>query len=65
MSYVIRGRKGEEALNIGVINATFMTLTTAGSETTATVLSRTSNYLVNNLDKLEILKREIRQRFPT
>lgn len=65
MSHVIRGRKGEQALDIGVINATFMILTTTGSETTATVLSGTLNYLVNNPDKLEILKREIRQRFPT
>lgn len=65
MSHMIRGRKGEQALDIGVINATFMILTTTGSETTATVLSGTLNCLVNNPDKLEILKREIRQRFPT
>lgn len=63
MSYVIGGKKGEKSLDIGVINATFMVLTTAGSETTATVLSGTLNYLVNNPDKLESLNREIRQRF--
>ncbi|KUI61556.1 Isotrichodermin C-15 hydroxylase [Cytospora mali] len=63
MSHVIRGRKGDEGLEIGVINATFMVLTTAGSETTATVLSGTLNYLVNNPDKLAILTSEIRQRF--
>lgn len=63
MSHVIGGRKGEQALEIGVINATFQVLTTAGSETTATVLSGTLNYLVNNPDKLEVLNREIRQRF--
>lgn len=63
MSYVIGGRKGEQALDIGVINATFMVLTTAGSETTATVLTGTLNYLVNNADKLEALNREICQRF--
>lgn len=63
MSYVIGGEKGEKSLDIGVINATFMVLTTAGSETTATVLSGTLNYLVNNPDKLESLNREIRQRF--
>lgn len=63
MSYVIRGRKGDRGLDIGTINATFPGLTTAGSETTATVLTGTLNYLVNNPDKLDILEREIRQRF--
>ncbi|KUI72201.1 Isotrichodermin C-15 hydroxylase [Cytospora mali] len=58
-----RDQKGDEGLEIGVINATFMVLTTAGSETTATVLSGTLNYLVNNPDKLAILTSEIRQRF--
>ncbi|KAF3761394.1 cytochrome P450 [Cryphonectria parasitica EP155] len=62
MSHVIKGRK-RETLDIGVINATFMVLTTAGSETTATVLSRTLNYLVNNPDKLTILANEILQKF--
>lgn len=42
------------------INATFLELTTGGSETTATVLSGTLNYLVNNRDKLSILEQEIR-----
>ncbi|KAK7717687.1 hypothetical protein SLS64_003182 [Diaporthe eres] len=60
MSHVMAGKQG---LDIGVINATFMVLTTAGSETTATVLSGTLNYLVNNPDKLELLSREICQRF--
>ncbi|RWA09278.1 hypothetical protein EKO27_g5848 [Xylaria grammica] len=47
------------------INATFMVLTTAGSETTATVLGGTLNYLVSYPDKLHILSNEIRQRFST
>lgn len=63
MSYVIRGRKGEKSLDIGVINATFSVLTTTGSETTATVLTGTLNYLVTNPDKLAILASEILQRF--
>lgn len=65
MSYVIGGRKGDKGLDIGIINATFMVLTTTGSETTATVLGGTLNYLVNNPDKLSILVSEIRQRFET
>ncbi|KAI1761905.1 cytochrome P450 [Hypoxylon sp. FL1150] len=44
-------------------NVTFMVLTTAGSETTATVLGGTLNYLVNCRDKLELLTQEIRSRF--
>lgn len=63
MSHVIGGRQGKEALPIGVIYTTFMVLTTAGSETTASVLSGTVNYLVANPDKLEILTREICQSF--
>lgn len=63
MSHVIRGRKGEKGLDVDVINATFMVLTTAGSETTATVLTGTMNYLVNNPDKLAVFASEVRQRF--
>lgn len=47
------------------INATFMVLTTAGSETTATVLGGTLNYLISYPNKLEILSGEIRTRFHT
>ncbi|KAI3391477.1 hypothetical protein diail_7308 [Diaporthe ilicicola] len=65
MSHVIGERKGETGLPIGVVYATFMVLTTAGSETTATVLSGALNYLVNNPDKLAILVQETRQRFQT
>lgn len=63
MSYVIGGRKGDEGLDVGIINATFMVLTTAGSETTATVLTGTLNYLVSNPDKLAVLADEVRRRF--
>ncbi|KAI1825512.1 cytochrome P450 [Xylaria intraflava] len=64
MSHVIAGNR-KAALSPGEINATFMVLTTAGSETTATVLSGTMNYLVQNPDKLAILSNEIRERFHT
>jgi cytochrome P450 len=62
MSHVIRGTERRE-LPPGTIHTTFMVLTTAGSETTATALSGTLNYLVNNPDKLETLTREIRGAF--
>ncbi|KAI1386920.1 putative cytochrome P450 [Hypoxylon trugodes] len=63
MSHVIRGNDEKKGLPIGEINSTFMVLTTAGSETTATTLCGTLNYLVHNGDKLDILTREVRMRF--
>ncbi|KAL2008516.1 hypothetical protein VTN00DRAFT_6710 [Thermoascus crustaceus] len=62
MSHVIN-KNGEIGLPIGEINATFMILTTAGSETTATVLCGTLNYLVTYPDKLAILVEEVRKTF--
>ncbi|KAL7793172.1 cytochrome P450 [Trichoderma ceciliae] len=62
MSHVLRGTERHE-LPPGTVYTTFMVLTTAGSETTATALSGTLNYLVNNPDKLENLTREIREAF--
>ncbi|KAI0812129.1 cytochrome P450 [Xylaria sp. FL0064] len=62
MSHVITGDL-KRGFSVGEINATFMVLTTAGSETTATVLSGTLNYLINYPDKLEIMSNEIRTRF--
>ncbi|KAI1114940.1 cytochrome P450 [Nemania sp. NC0429] len=64
MSHVIT-REDESAFSRGEINATFMVLTTAGSETTATVLGGTINYLISYPDKLAILSAEIRKQFPT
>lgn len=64
MSRVI-GANGENKMSRGETNATFMVLTTAGSETTATVLTGTLNYLVNNPDKLAILTAEVRDAFQT
>lgn len=62
MSHVIK-YDGEKGMTLGEIQATFMILTTAGSETTATVLSGTLNYLTANPDKLAILVKEVRGSF--
>lgn len=62
MSHVIK-ENYQEGLPAGWMDPTFMILTTAGSETTATVLSGTMNYLVNNPDKLDIFTREVRESF--
>jgi len=64
MSYVIKHNDEKEGMSLGEIEATFMVLTTAGSETTATVLSGTLNYLIAGPDKLLRLTQEIRVRFP-
>ncbi|PCH02610.1 Cytochrome P450, E-class, group I [Penicillium occitanis (nom. inval.)] len=62
MSHVIDDN-GKTALPLGELNATFMILTTAGSETTATVLTGTLNYLAQNPDKLATLVEEVRGAF--
>ncbi|KAK5991781.1 Cytochrome P450 monooxygenase lcsI [Cladobotryum mycophilum] len=62
MSHVMRGI-GQHDVPMSEISSTFMILTIAGSETTATTLSGTINYLVNNPDKLEALAREVRGQF--
>lgn len=66
MSYVIAGNDNAEPdaqMSICEINTTFMVLTTAGSETTATTLAGTLNQLANNQDKLHLLVNEIRDTF--
>ncbi|KAF2790391.1 cytochrome P450 [Melanomma pulvis-pyrius CBS 109.77] len=65
MSHVIEVSKSNEGLPIGVINSTFAILTTAGSETTATALCGTLNYLVAQPITLAILVKEIRDAFPS
>ncbi|KKK19147.1 hypothetical protein ARAM_001416 [Aspergillus rambellii] len=62
MSHLI-DKNGELALPIGELNATFMILTTAGSETTATALTGTLNYLANERPALAQLEEEIRGAF--
>ncbi|KAI1407946.1 cytochrome P450 [Hypoxylon sp. FL1857] len=59
MSYVLKENE-DKRLSLDTINSTFLELTTAGSDTVATVLGGTMNCLVNNRDKLEILQREVR-----
>lgn len=65
MSYVMRERDGKEMLDIRVVEATFAVLTTAGSETTATVLGGILNYLTSNNESgpLRNLTEEIREHF--
>jgi cytochrome P450 len=70
MSHVIQqGRAKEDdndevgGLPTGVVNTTFMVLTTAGSETTATTLTGTMNYLAQHQDSLKKLAGEVRGRF--
>lgn len=64
MSHVIK-HNDEKGMTPREIEATFMVLTTAGSETTATVLSGTLNYLTANPDKLALLVKEVRENFAT
>lgn len=65
MSYVMRERDEKGALDIRVVEVTFAVLTTAGSETTATVLGGILNYLANNNEPstLRRLTEEVRGRF--
>ncbi|KAI0183629.1 cytochrome P450 [Xylaria flabelliformis] len=60
---LINGDTDHKGLTLDEISATFMILATAGSETTASVLTGTLNYLTQNPDKLAILIREIRTSF--
>lgn len=62
MSHLI-DEKGQLIWTRGELDATFSILTTAGSETTATVLTGVFNYLVRNPDKLDIVTNEVRQNF--
>ncbi|KAK7935354.1 hypothetical protein PG985_000849 [Apiospora marii] len=64
MSHVIE-TNSENQMSPGEVNTTFMVLTTAGSETTATVLTGTLNYLLNNPEKLAALTSEVRLAFQT
>lgn len=65
MSHVMRERDEKGTLDIRVIEATFAVLTTAGSETTATVLGGILNHLANNNEPstLRKLTEEVRGRF--
>ncbi|PQE08059.1 cytochrome P450 monooxygenase protein [Rutstroemia sp. NJR-2017a WRK4] len=66
MSHVIKHNgtdKELEGMTFEEIQVTFMILTTAGSETTATVLSGTMNYLMSHRDIYAKLVKEIRGTF--
>lgn len=66
MSHVIKhnGTDNEsDGMTLEGIQVTFMILTTAGSETTATVLSETTNYLMSHPEILGKLVKEIRDAF--
>ncbi|KAI9643758.1 hypothetical protein NHQ30_007107 [Ciborinia camelliae] len=66
MSHVIKHNgtdKESEGMTLDEIHVTFMILTTAGSETTATVLSGTMNYLMSHTSILAKLVKEIRETF--
>ncbi|TVY84721.1 Versicolorin B desaturase [Lachnellula suecica] len=63
MSHVIKHNNEKEEMSHGEIQATFMVLTTAGSETTATVLSGTLNNLISKPQMLSTLTKEIRGEF--
>jgi cytochrome P450 len=63
MSHVVPRGAGEMGLPHGEICATFMVLTTAGSETTATTLCGAVNYLTAHPEKLAILTTELRSTF--
>lgn len=62
MTHAIK-KDGELNMPMKEITATWMGLTTAESETTATRLTGTLNFLVNNTDKLEKLVREVHGAF--
>ncbi|KUJ18640.1 isotrichodermin C-15 hydroxylase [Mollisia scopiformis] len=55
--------KDKGGMTLEEIQATLVFLTTAGSETTATALSGTLNYLAAHPDKMQILVEEIREAF--
>ncbi|KAK6813703.1 hypothetical protein RU639_010291 [Aspergillus parasiticus] len=62
MSYLIN-ESGQVVFSREELNATFLILTTAGSETTATVLTGILAYLVNQPETMGRLVQEIRGRF--
>jgi cytochrome P450 len=63
MSYVIKHNDKKEGMSLEEIQATFMVLTTVGSETIGTALSGTLNNLIAEPDKLLRLTLEVRERY--
>ena len=62
MSHVIK-HNNKKGMTLEEIQVTFMVLTNAGSETTATVLNGCLSYLMTHPDKLSTLMREVRGNF--
>ncbi|TGO29072.1 hypothetical protein BPAE_0019g00470 [Botrytis paeoniae] len=63
ITLIRRGEEGKEGLTIQELQATASVIVVAGSETTVTVMSGITNYLVNNPLKLAFLTSEIREKF--
>ncbi|KAK1751398.1 hypothetical protein QBC47DRAFT_391732 [Echria macrotheca] len=55
--------KEKSVITIDHVNATFSQLAIAASETTAMALSATLNILIHHTDKLEMVTKEVRDRF--
>lgn len=63
MSHVIKQDYEKRGMTRKELEANFMMLTTVGSETSATTLTGTFNYLVRNPEKLAVLVEEVRAAF--
>ncbi|TEY74974.1 hypothetical protein BOTCAL_0067g00300 [Botryotinia calthae] len=63
ISLIKRDEDGKEGLTIQELQATASVIIVAGSETTVSVPSGITNYLVNNPKKLALLTAEIRDKF--
>ncbi|KAF5878907.1 putative cytochrome p450 monooxygenase protein [Botrytis fragariae] len=63
ISLIKRDEEGKEGLSIQELQATASVIIVAGSETTVSVLSVITNYLVNNPLELAFLTSEIREKF--
>ncbi|KAF7937988.1 uncharacterized protein EAE97_007784 [Botrytis byssoidea] len=63
ISLIKRDEDAKEGLTIQELQATASVIIVAGSETTVSVLSGITNYLVNNPEKLTLLTSEIREKF--
>lgn len=63
ISLIKRDEDGKEGLTIQELQATASVIIVAGSETTVSVLSGITNYLVNNPEKLTFLTSTIREKF--
>ncbi|TWU70472.1 RNA polymerase II mediator complex subunit [Metarhizium rileyi] len=63
MTPFLKNNSDFKHMSRGEIESTFTVLIIAGSETTATVLCGTLNYLAKETDKLELLERAVRKQF--